>query len=63
MRRIHKQHLNKKHRKQSGGADLSFLKPQPITATPLKYGATNPSEEAFLEVQHMNQEQNAINNG
>ena len=63
MKRIHKQHLNKKHRKQSGGGDLSFLKPQPITATPLKYGATNPSEEAFLEVQHMNQEQNAINNG
>ena len=48
---------------RGGNTTPSFLKPQPMTATPLKYGASNPAEEAFLENQMMANNQQRINDG
>ena len=61
-------HKKTKTRKRSrhlrgGSKTPSFLTPDPITATPLKYGATNPSEEAFLENQMIAENQQRMNDG
>jgi hypothetical protein len=51
------------NKNMKGGNKAGFLEPQPITETPLQYGATNPAEEAFLANEAMSNEQNQIMNG
>jgi hypothetical protein len=50
-------------RKHLKGGNKSFLTPPPHIEQPLKYGASTPSEEAFLHQQHMNQNQQRMLNG
>ena len=55
--------MRKYNRKMRGGTEQSFLTPQPVVATPLKYGASNPGQEAFLEQQNNAINQQRINDG
>lgn len=46
-----------------GGLNPSFLNPPPHIEEPLQYGASNPSQEAFLRQQHLNLNQQRLLNG
>lgn len=46
-----------------GGLNPSFLNPPPHIEEPLQYGASNPSQEAFLRQQHLNENQQRLLNG
>lgn len=61
----HKSRSSRAHRRKMKlrGGNKSFLTPPPIIEQPLKYGATNPSEEAYLHQQAMNQNQQSMING